>query len=201
MEEVMISALQHYAYCPRQCALIHLEQVFTENEFTMQGNISHKRVHEEKNGTAEANAMTLWSDEYGLIGKSDKIEWNGEIPIPVEYKHGRINKSTKIPDEIQLCAQALCLEEMFQIEIEQGEIFYASSKKRKTVPFTNQLRQQTKSIIEKTREMIMSGELPPPVNDQRCKNCSLIDICMPDISLRGSWESELGKVAEDGAIT
>lgn len=201
MEEIMLSALQHYAYCPRQCALIHLEQVFTENEFTMKGNISHKRVHDEKNTASEANAITLWSDDYGLIGRSDKIEWNGKIPVPVEYKYGRINKSTKLPDEIQLCAQALCLEEMFQCHIDQGAVFYVSSQRRQPVMFTPHLRQKTISIIEQAREMIMNGELPKPVNDARCKNCSLIDICMPDITLLGNLNSELGKVMEDGTTS
>lgn len=198
MEEIMISALQHYAYCPRQCALIHIEQVFSENEYTMKGNLSHNQVHKEKNSLTESSSMTLWSDTYGIIGRSDKIEWHKNAPIPVEYKFGRVNKTTKLPDEIQLCAQALCLEEMFQLKIDRGEIFYVSSQKRRLVQFSDALRQKTIETIKSVRELINKGVLPKPVNDHRCDKCSLIEICIPNVLLVGNWKTELLKVTNDG---
>lgn len=202
MLEIMISALQHYAYCPRQCALIHLEQVFKENEFTIKGHISHKRVHEEQETKESSTAMTLWSVQYGLIGRSDKVEWVKGAPRPVEHKYGRKNKSVKLPDEVQLCAQAFCLEEMFNIKIKEADIFYVSSHKREKVVVNDTLREKTLKIIDQTRGMLLSKKIPRPVNDARCNNCSLNEICMPSIiSSSNTWTDELRKVWNNGTIT
>ncbi|MBE3102739.1 MAG: CRISPR-associated protein Cas4 [Bacilli bacterium] len=203
MESIMISALQHFAYCPRQCALIHMEQVFEENEYTMKGNFSHKRVHEQHNGSDEQTSLTLWSDAYGLSGQSDVVEWVNGKPYPVEYKQGRLKKSAKKPDEIQLCAQAICLEEMFSINIQEGAIYHVSSHQRRVVELTEDLRSETIAIISLVRDMIDRGRLPEPLptNDARCEKCSLKDLCMPEVKMNNSWRTELERGIGRATIT
>lgn len=203
MEFIMISALQHFAYCPRQCALIHMEQVFEENEYTMKGNFSHKRVHEQHNGSEEQTSLTLWSDVHGLTGQSDVIEWQNGKPYPVEYKQGRLKKSAKKPDEIQLCAQVICLEEMFGIDIQEGAIYHVSSHQRRVVELTNELRNETIAMINLVRVMIEKGRLPEPLrsNDKRCEKCSLKNLCMPEVKMHSSWRAELERGIGRAAIT
>lgn len=183
-EVVMISALEHYAYCPRQCALIHIDQVFDENIFTMKGRILHDRADEPESsveyGIRVERAMPLWSDRLGLIGKADIVEFpDGGSPYPVEYKHGA--KRKKLHDDLQLCAQAMCLEEMLNVAIPKGAIFHHSSRRRREVEFTPQLRADTERVIAETRRLLLDGVLPPPVNDARCENCSLRSACVPEI--------------------
>lgn len=183
-EIVMISALEHYAYCPRQCALIHIDQVFDENIFTMKGRMLHDRADEPESsveyGIRVERAMPLWSDRLGLIGKADIVEFpDGGSPYPVEYKHGA--KRKKLHDDLQLCAQAMCLEEMLNVAIPKGAIFHHSSRRRREVEFTPQLRADTERVISETRRLLLDGVLPPPVNDARCENCSLRSACVPEI--------------------
>lgn len=181
-DPIMLSALQHWSYCPRQCALIHLEQAFDENVHTMRGNAAHERVDdpgfETFEGVRSERALPVWSDRLGLVGKCDVVEFHPDGHIyPVEYKHGR--KKPQAHDDLQLAAQALCLEEMFGTTISNGAIYHHTSRRRREVSFTTDLKQQVEETVAVIRAMLNSGKLPPPVNDQRCKECSLNDICQP----------------------
>ena len=181
-DPIMLSALQHWSYCPRQCALIHLEQAFDENVHTMRGNAAHERVDEPGfetfEGVRSERALPVWSDRLGLVGKCDVVEFypNGKI-YPVEYKHGR--KKPQAHDDLQLAAQALCLEEMFGKTITNGAIYHHTSRRRREVAITPELRQQVEDTVAAIRAMLNVGKLPPPANDARCKECSLNDICQP----------------------
>lgn len=183
-EYVMLSALQHFAFCPRQCALIHIEQAWAENIYTLRGLRVHQKVHEPGDELIETEirverSLYLKSDQLGIRGIADVVEFDRENqPYPVEYKSG--SKKTRLADSIQLCAQALCLEEMFNCSIPAGAIFYHKSRRRQKIQFDRQLRTTTTQIIEETRSLLAQSQLPAPVNDQRCQDCSLIETCMPD---------------------
>lgn len=180
-EPIILSALEHYSYCPRQCALIHRESVWDENIYTLRGRDVHERAHEEESEFADdiriERALPLWSERLGLVGKADVVEFHGEIPYPVEYKYGPL-KSGKHAD-LQLCGQALCLEEMTGQPVLRGSVYHFSSRRRREVEFTPALRERVYSTIEAIRRMLSEPELPPPVDDKRCVNCSLIDSCLP----------------------
>ncbi len=181
---IAISALQHYAYCPRQCALIHVEQVFDDNIYTARGQAVHRLVdtpgYEISAGVKVERALPLWSDRLGLIGKADVVEFHpGGAVFPVEFKHGR--KRDKIQDDIQLAAQAMCLEEMLGVTVRRGAIYHASSRRRREVEITPELRGAVEATVNAVREMIDKRVLPPPVNDERCRACSLIDACQPAV--------------------
>lgn len=180
----MLSALQHWSYCPRQCALIHVEQAFDENVFTMRGNAAHERVDdpgfETFDGVRAERALPVWSDRLGLIGKCDVVEFHPDGRIyPVEYKHGR--KREKIHDDLQLAAQAMCLEEMTGKTITHGAIYHHGSRRRREVAITQELRDKVEETVNAIRAMIDSGKLPHPANDARCKECSLKEICQPQV--------------------
>jgi CRISPR-associated exonuclease Cas4 len=179
---IAISALQHCAYCPRQCALIHIEQVFEDNVYTARGQAVHRLVdtpgYEIKAGVKVERALPLWSDRLGLIGKADVVEFHpGGAVFPVEFKHGR--KREKIHDDIQLAAQAMCLEEMLHVSVPLGAIYHASSRRRREVEITPDLRQIVEATVSAVRQIIEQRTLPPPVNDERCRACSLIEACQP----------------------
>lgn len=183
-EPIMLSALQHWSYCPRQCALIHVEQAFDENVHTMRGNAVHQRVDEPGfesfEGVRSEHALPVWSERLGLIGKCDIVEFypDGRI-YPVEYKHGK--KRAKTHDDIQLAAQAICLEEMTGKPVTHGAIYHHTSRRRREVAITDTLRLQVEETVAAVRTLLASGQLPPPVNDARCKECSLQDICQPQV--------------------
>ena len=180
-DTVLLSALEHYGYCPRQCALIHREQTYDENIFTLQGNAVHERV--DQPGAATSGevryeyAVPLWSRSLGVVGKADLVEYRGEIPYPVEYKHGRSRKGTAA--ELQLCGQAMCLEEMLGVEVPRGAIYHHSSRRRREVEFTAELRQAVEQAVAEVRRILSEDTLPPAVADSRCRNCSLIESCLP----------------------
>jgi CRISPR-associated exonuclease Cas4 len=179
---VMISALQHYAYCPRQFALIHIEQVWDENLYTLRGQRVHQKVDiPDDECIADIRierALPLWSHRLGIRGIADVVEFGADnIPYPVEYKSG--SKKARLADNIQLCAQALCLEEMLNCSISTGAIYHAASKRRRAVALDAKLRSQTQATIIAIRQLFIAQKLPPPVNDKRCEDCSLIDACMP----------------------
>ena len=181
-DPIMISALQHYSYCPRQCALIHMEQTFDENVFTLRGRAVHERVDEpatnEESGIRVERALPLYSEKLGLVGKSDVVEFHaGDIPYPVEYKHGP--KRITEHDDLQLAAQAMCLEEMTGKPVRFGAIYHHSSRRRREVEITDSLRQQVVDTVVAIRALLNSKVLPPPVNDHRCPQCSLLEICQP----------------------
>jgi len=182
-DPIMLSALQHWSYCPRQCALIHLEQAFDENVHTMRGNAAHGRVdapgYETFEGVRAERALPVWSDRLGLIGKCDVVEFHPDGRIyPVEYKHGK--KREKSHDDIQLAAQAMCLEEMTGKVITQGAIYHHGSRRRREVAITQELRDKVIDTVNAIRAMLDSGKLPPPANDARCRECSLKEICQPE---------------------
>lgn len=180
--EVPISALEHYSYCPRQCALIHVEQTYDENQFTIRGRLAHERVDSGEGrstrGVREFRALSLWSDRYGLIGKADLVELRDSGPFPIEYKVGRRRGPHA---EVQLCAQALCLEEMFGRSVEAGALYFRAERRRYPIVFDGALRRRTVDVVEAVREQIMRQEVPEAPNDHRCPNCSLINACLPSV--------------------
>jgi len=182
-ERIMISAIQHYSFCPRQCALIHIEQIFEENIFTVKGSIAHSRV-DNVESVVEVDirverALPLWSDRLGLTGKADVVEFHGDIPYPVEYKLGKVKKTSSHSD-LQLCAQAICLEEMMKIEVPAGAIFHVSSHRRREVIFTDEMRNRVEEIVAEVRKLFKSAVLPTPLNDWHCRDCSLERACLPE---------------------
>ena len=190
LEQIPLSALQHWHYCPRQCGLIHLEQAFDENVHTLRGQALHTKVDkpgvETAKGLRVERALPLWHDALGLVGKADVVEFSTSgLPYPVEYKHGSRHKAADIAacDDIQLAAQAMCLEAMTGHAINEGAIFYATSKRRRVVPITAQLRAQVEQTAQSIRQMFATATLPPVLGAEqaakRCKACSLIERCQP----------------------
>jgi CRISPR-associated exonuclease Cas4 len=190
---VLISALEHWSYCPRQCGLIHLESVWDENLYTLRGRQAHERADEPgeaiEDGVRVVRGMPLWHDGLGLYGKADVVEFHphaasgdgdrDETPYPVEYKAGA--RRGWVHEAIQLCAQALCLETMLGAPVPAGAVYYRASRRRREVAIDDELRAQTLTAIGEVRAMLHGGRLPPAVNDARCPNCSLIESCLPSV--------------------
>ena len=187
-----LSGLQHLLFCERQCALIHVEQIWAENRLTAEGRIMHERVHEaDKVSRGDVRieyAMPLRSLKLGLIAKADVVEFhrikrseNKEMeewqPFPVEYKHGKPKKDDS--DKVQLCAQAMCLEEMLDVDISAGAIFYGKTRRRQDVVFDEELRKITGETAKRFHELVEKGRTPKPVFMKRCDSCSVYDICLP----------------------
>ena len=190
-DPIPLSALQHWAYCPRQCALIHLEQAFDDNIHTLRGNAVHARVDlpgvDTAKGVRTERALPLWHEALGLIGKSDVVEFPaGGAPYPVEYKHGSRHKAPDIAacDDLQLAAQAVCLESMTGKAVDEGALFYATSRRRRVVSITPMLREAVVTTTAAVRAMLAAQTLPPPLAGEtaarHCKNCSLLDRCQPE---------------------
>ncbi len=179
---VPISAIEHYSYCPRQCALIHIDQVFDENVFTIRGRLAHERVdagEEEQRGDVRIlRSVPLWSERLGLQGKADVVELRPEGPFPVEYKVGPRRPPHA---DLQLCAQALCLEEMLGVAVPAGAIYSHAERRRAAVVFTPVLRQRTETIVADLRRVLLEQRLPPAPNDARCPSCSLLYTCLPQV--------------------
>ncbi|MBC2711073.1 MAG: CRISPR-associated protein Cas4 [Desulfosarcina sp.] len=186
-----LSALQHICFCERQCALIHVEQVWLENRFTAEGRIMHDRVDSGKSETRRdvriSFAVSLRSLRLGLVGKADAVEFHREKgsdgktiwrPFPVEYKRGRPKKNNC--DKIQLCAQALCLEEMLRHRIDGGALFYGKTRRRQDVALDDELRMETEEMSRRLHALFNARKTPKPVFDQRCPNCSFISYCLPE---------------------
>jgi len=180
---VMISALEHWSYCPRQCGLIHLESTYDENLFTLRGQRLHKNVDQagdvEEDGVRRVRALPLFSETLGLTGRADLIEFPGDVPFPVEYKSG--SRRPHAHEALQLCAQAMCLEEMFGAPVPAGAIWFHGSRKRVDVAFDDALRARVPDAIAGIRRMLAGTRLPPAANDARCPNCSLFDACLPGV--------------------
>lgn len=183
---VMLSALQHFAYCPRQCALIHIEQVWSENVFTAEGRIMHDKAdtakHESRGNVRIEYGVPLRSLMLGLIGKADVVEFHLADdgtwrPFPVEYKRGKPKAGNC--DKLQLCAQAICLEEMLGVVIGDGALFYGQTRRRLDVFFDEKLRRETADIARKVHELIASGTTPKAEYSKKCAQCSLLELCMP----------------------
>ena len=200
--QVPISALEHYSYCPRQCALIHVERIFAENLWTTRGRLTHERVHARddsiEQGIQIQRGLPLYSDQHGLVGKADLVEMRASGPYPVEYKSGRRHG---LHADVQLCAQALCLEDMYNVPVCVGAIYYATTRTRHEVDIGESLRSRTIDLIERVRGMLQQQIVPPPVFDGRCRRCSLRDDCLPGVianraRLRG-LQSALFRVHEE----
>ncbi|MDX1919513.1 MAG: CRISPR-associated protein Cas4 [Candidatus Caenarcaniphilales bacterium] len=216
---LMLSGIQHFVFCKRQCALIHLEQNWEDNTLTLLGDALHERVNEphteSRPGMKIERARSIKSERLGLYGKADVVEFyhppagmssssrlqavltggaktNTQwIPFPVEYKRGK--PKAGLEDKIQLCAQAFCLEETFDCKIEKGALFYGKERRRLEVEFDYDLRQATIEASEGFHEMMRSQKMPPTEFGPKCKNCSLMELCMPeteDVNLEKYLESE-----------
>lgn len=192
---IMISALQHYVYCPRQCALIHVEDAWNENVFTVRGNILHEKVdtdtYETRGTKKTVRGLRIHSFQFGIVGRCDVVEFSaagisasggrdlktGEEVMPVEFKSGEPKED--ISDRVQLCAQVFCLEEMLNTKITQGTFFYGKIRRRNVVEIDDELRTQTESIISSVREIVSKKIIPLAEYSAKCRNCSLQDICQP----------------------
>ena len=196
-EDIPISALQHWLFCPRQYALIHIERLWAENRFTAEGRVLHERSDagqsESRPGIRILRNVEIQSARHGLHGVADVVELRGGLPYPVEYKRGK-PKSHRA-DEVQLCAQALCLEEMFGCEIGEGALFYGKPRRRTVVAIDAELRSLTLDCATEIRSCLAAGTLPRPIYDKvRCDRCSLFGVCRPGLGRRrrrvGTWLAE-----------
>lgn len=181
-----ISALQHYLYCPRQFALIHVERLWAENRFTAEGQLLHRKADEvavvSRRGVRTVTAMPLLNTELGITGVADVVEFHetteGERPYPVEYKRGR--PKDHHADEVQLCAQALCLEVMFKVVLEEGALYYGKTRHRQVVMLNDELRALTRQVITEARLLVAQGRTPTAAyKSSVCDACSLIELCQP----------------------
>jgi len=203
---LMISALQHLLFCPRQCALIHIEQQWTENRYTAEGRIMHDRVDEvgrESRGRIHtAFGLPLRSLRLGLSGRADAVEYHRQgdslaetsfwQPFPVEYKRGKPKKNDS--DLVQLCAQAICLEEMLACSVPEGAIYYGKPRRRMAVIFDDTLREETRETARRLHELIESGRTPQVRYEKKCDSCSLLSLCMPKVT--GARRSIRGYMAK-----
>ncbi len=188
MDPLPISALNHFLYCPRRAYLIHAEGVFVDNEHTLLGQLAHLAVDtpgfEHRAGWELLRALPLFSDTLGLSGKADLVEVRrtagGAIAAahPVEYKKGPRRRFDN--DEAQLCAQALCLEEMFDVPVPAGAIFHAASARRREVVFDDALRARTRAALAGLRAVLAHGHAPPAELKPQCEGCSLHGVCLPE---------------------
>jgi CRISPR-associated exonuclease Cas4 len=181
-EIVPISAISHHLYCPKQNALIHTEQVFSDNELTVSGNIGHQVVDEEKSyidhGIKKETSYRVFSEEYGITGIADIIEFpEVNNPFPIDYKNGKIASWEN--QEAQLCAIAMCLEEMLDTKVYYGAIYHIHSKKRHEVEFTKNLRDITIKAIEEIRFNLVNKVVPEISYSKLCNRCSLYEHCLP----------------------
>ncbi|MBU4143128.1 CRISPR-associated protein Cas4 [Patescibacteria group bacterium] len=200
-----LSALQHIVFCERQCALIYTEQVWAENRLTVEGRIIHERVHDESResrGDIRIDyGVSLRSLRLGLIGKADVVEFHRQSdgswrPFPVEYKRGKPKADDC--DKVQLCAQAICLEEMLSVAIPEGALFYGQTRHRLDVAFDEDLLRKTEEAARKAHDLVASGRTPPPVYEKRCESCSLLTECLPKtIQKRRSVKNYLTRMLEE----
>jgi len=207
-----ISALQHLLYCPRQCALIHIERLWAENRWTVEGRNLHAKAHdgkaESRKGNRQARSLMVRSLTLGIWGQTDIVEFQNAgsphptTPFPVEYKRGK--PKAHDADRVQLCAQALCLEEMLNVTIPAGALFYGQTRRREEVIFDDRLRQITLNTIDRLHDLIASGQTPAPIYEkEKCERCSLRNLCLPEAHrsaeryLRKSLELSLAGVGPE----
>lgn len=184
-ELLPISALSHLLFCERRCALVHIEQIWDENRLTAEGRALHERVHDADNESRGdvriARGLRLRSLQLGLIGMADVIEFHKTgkdwTPFPVEYKRGKPKIDSC--DKVQLCAQAMCLEEMLQTAIPAGALFYGATHRREDVAFDQPLRDLTAAMAERLHCLVKSGITPAADYEKKCESCSLFSVCMP----------------------
>lgn len=192
---VFLSALNQYDYCPRRCYYIFVENVFVDNEHTVEGALQHTRANSGETSfrdeVLQLRSVYLYSRTLKISGKADVIEERRGELYPVEHKKGR--RGDWRNDALQLCAQALCLEEMIGKEVRKGYLYYAATGRRQEIEFSPELRQQTIETIASVCRLIESGERPPNPYTPRCKGCSLYDVCLPKESARLRGEPEATK--------
>jgi CRISPR-associated exonuclease Cas4 len=183
---VPLSALQHYMFCPRQCALIHVEQIWVESGLTAEGRILHDKVDagggEKRRDVKRVFGLPIRCLRLGLVGKADVVEFHRQAggtwqPYPVEHKRGR--RKQEDWDRVQLCAQALCLEEMLGVAVPEGALFYGKEQRREVVAISETLRRETEEVAAAVHRMLAEGRTPPPEYAPKCDSCSLVDICLP----------------------
>ena len=183
---VPLSALQHYMFCARQCALIHVEQIWVESGLTAEGRILHERVDqtgvEKRREVKRVFGLPIRCLRVGLVGKADVVEFHRQadgrwIPYPVEHKRGR--RKTEDWDRVQLCAQALCLEEMLGVSVPEGALFYGKEQRREVVQIGDALRRETEEVAAAVHRMLAEGRTPPPEYAPKCDSCSLVEVCLP----------------------
>jgi CRISPR-associated exonuclease Cas4 len=184
-EPFPLSLLNDYLFCPRRAALKEIEGQRAANVHTLIGDLAHEHAdlpgYEVAKGVTLLRALPVWSERLGLSGKCDIVERHPDgVLVPVEYKKSKRRAFEN--DDVQLCAQALCLEEMFQASITQGAIFHAASKRRRDVAFTSDLRDRTEAAIRELQALFASGQVPPAVLKPACDGCSLKPVCMPEIT-------------------
>lgn len=197
-EYLMLSGIQHFAFCRRQWALIHIEQQWMENARTTEGKLMHKRAHDEdciekRGDTILVRGLKISSARLGISGQCDVVEFkrNSEgitlnqydgkwMPFPVEYKRGEPKEGNE--DVLQLCAQAVCLEEMLLADIPKGYLFYGETRRRVEVIFSNELRNEVNSICSQMHEYFRRGRTPMVKSGKKCRACSLNEICLPKLS-------------------
>jgi CRISPR-associated exonuclease Cas4 len=183
---IPISALEHHVYCARQCALIHVEGMWVESEHTARGDLGHRRVdsgeHRNERNRLVLRAIPLWSEALGLTGRADAIEVHADGSfVPIEYKTGTRHGDAA---HVQLCAQALCLEEMTGRRIARGGVWFTASRRRVLVYLDAELRARTRAVIDEVRMWLSRDQLPPAVNDARCQSCQLVEVCQPRVTAR-----------------
>lgn len=194
---LMLSGIQHFVFCRKQWALIHIEQQWEENFHTTAGELMHKKAHDEgsfekRGDLLVVRGLRIASRELGLSGQCDVVEFHqveGGIelfgydgrwrPIPIEYKHGTIKEDSS--DEAQLCAQAICLEEMFQTDIPEGFLYYGANRRRHRVEFSESLREEVKNLTEDMHELFQRGYTPNVKCSKKCNACSLENLCLPKL--------------------
>lgn len=196
---IPLSALEHYAYCPRQAGLIHLDQVWAENTQTVRGDLAHAAVDlpgtVRRRGVHTVRSLPVSSRHYGIHGVCDVVEFHTRRAHPVEYKIGRYRPGAA---EIQLAGQALCLQEA-GFEVETGSIFSMTERRRHRIPLTDELIDSTVQTITRMYELLVRQQLPAAVNDRRCRGCSLRDDCLPELThSRGGGDVDLFTIAEEG---
>lgn len=183
-----ISGLQHLAFCERQCALIHVDQIWRDNALTVEGDIVHERAHVPgvARGGQAVYALRLRTDRLRLVGQADVVEFvqdtkqsNIFVPFPIEYKRGRM--SARMGDRVQLCAQAMALEEMMGVTVRKGALYYHASKRRAEVVFEADLRNETDRLARDFHELVQRRRLPPGIRRPKCGSCSLVDVCQPSL--------------------
>lgn len=213
-EYLLLSGIQHFAFCQRQWALIHIEQQWTENYLTVSGRILHDKAHDEtkfekRGGCLTVRALKVFSSRLGISGECDVVEFHESasgvpiknydglfLPYPVEFKRGK----PKIDDcdRLQLCAQAICLEEMLCCEINTGALFYGEPRRRETVIFTEEMRNTLEKITEAMHMLFERQYTPKIQKGKQCNNCSLYGECLPKISKKS--EQAVNKYFEDGLL-
>lgn len=202
---LMLSGLQHFAFCRRQWALIHIEQLWAENVRTVEGNILHRRAHdadqvESRGDLLIVRGMRIRSERLKVTGVCDVVEFHRSesgislagregrwIPYPVEYKRGA--PKAHDADELQLCGQAICLEEMLMCSIDEGSLFYGETRRRTRVPFTPELRAKVESLLREMQQHFARGHTPSVRRTKGCNACSLRELCLPEMSRTGSVHS------------